>query len=442
MAGKKKNQFFSNHSKSSAAVVTLGLHALLAIIAFSFVAVTVITKDDQKFEAKQVTRPRMTLKKLQVPVKIKKSPPKPKLRKRIVVNPNVNRDIPDIKMPEISGIKGGMGNAGGTGLGGLGASIGFSMPEFNLFGIKGKGERVFLILDAQGYIMVDAYGGIPAYNVLKDELLTLLEGLNPTTLFNICVWDGPGASIAFKKMVPASKSNLKKARNWLEPLNTVKSSNGGHSFGLGTLGSGGYMVEEDYAEIEPLKVPPRGPLKSMLSSMQQQADTVFYLTNGNGAPSYQVEAADDWDAGDRRDWERATEKAKKLLEEENKDREKKGIPPRVLPGKSLVFNYFPNAKPPPDAVSAKYTVDEMTEAMRNARRQWQDKNASLIGGLSNNKVAREYSFNAIQIVTKDNTNDGSGSFLDIFTKENNGKFRTLVGLDAIDYASTKTAPVE
>ena len=98
-AGKR---FFTHHSKSSAMVVSLVLHAVLAVVALSFVAVTVITKNDQKFEAKQVVRPRMPMKKLQVPVKIKRQKRRPRLRQRIVVKHKV-RNMPDIKMPEISG---------------------------------------------------------------------------------------------------------------------------------------------------------------------------------------------------------------------------------------------------------------------------------------------------------------------------------------------------
>jgi hypothetical protein len=70
--GKRKKRFFASHAKSSAIVVSLAIHALLIVVALSFVAVTVIRKEDQKFEAKHVARPKVPLKKLQVPVNIKK----------------------------------------------------------------------------------------------------------------------------------------------------------------------------------------------------------------------------------------------------------------------------------------------------------------------------------------------------------------------------------
>ena len=123
----KPKWFFVRHAKSSAAMISLGIHAVLIIVALSFVAVTVIQKADQNFEAKTVSRPKMPPRKLQVPVKINKRKP-PKLNKRIVVK-NPLRNTSNIKMPEITGIKGGMGTMGG-GLGD-GMNIGFTMPELN-----------------------------------------------------------------------------------------------------------------------------------------------------------------------------------------------------------------------------------------------------------------------------------------------------------------------
>ena len=67
-----KKRFFTKHAKSSAALISIGLHLLIIVIALSYVAVTVIQKDDKTFEAKPVKRPVKKLKKLQVPVKKKK----------------------------------------------------------------------------------------------------------------------------------------------------------------------------------------------------------------------------------------------------------------------------------------------------------------------------------------------------------------------------------
>lgn len=138
MSKKKGNGFFSSHTKSSAMMVSLAVHAVLIVAALSFVAVKVIIKEDKTFEATKVNRPRVKLKKLQVPVQIKKrKAPAPKLRKNIIAKPR--KKSLDIKMPEITGIKGGMGGTGGTGLG----SLGFSLDLSTLFGgKKGVGNEL------------------------------------------------------------------------------------------------------------------------------------------------------------------------------------------------------------------------------------------------------------------------------------------------------------
>ena len=131
----EKNRFFAKHSKSSAMVVSLAIHAVLALVAVSFVAVKVIVKEEPEFESKRVKRPKMPPKKIQVPVNVKKRKPKPRLRKRIVTTKTTFNEI---KMPEITGVAGGLGNMGGDGLG----SLGFELDIGDLFGgNKSRGNK-------------------------------------------------------------------------------------------------------------------------------------------------------------------------------------------------------------------------------------------------------------------------------------------------------------
>ena len=107
-------------------VVSLAIHAVIIVVAITVVVAKVMMPEDPDFQAKKVKRPTMPPKKIQIPVEVRKRKPKPRLRKRIVVN---KKTFTDIKMPEISGIKGGLGNMGGDGLG----SLGFDL-DMDLFG--------------------------------------------------------------------------------------------------------------------------------------------------------------------------------------------------------------------------------------------------------------------------------------------------------------------
>ena len=123
----EKKRFFASHAKSSAMVVSLAIHAVVIVVAILVVVAKVIVPEDPDFQVKKVKRPKMPPKKIQVPVDVKKRKPKPRLRKRIVVN---KKTFTDIQMPEITGIKGGLGNMGGDGLG----SMGFDLDIGDLFG--------------------------------------------------------------------------------------------------------------------------------------------------------------------------------------------------------------------------------------------------------------------------------------------------------------------
>ncbi len=126
-----RKRFFANHAKSSAMVVSLAIHAVIVVVAILVVVAKVIIPEDPDFQVKKVKRPTMPPKKIQVPVDVKKRKPKPRLRKRIVVN---KKTFTDVKMPEISGIKGGLGNMGGDGIGGLGFDL-----KMDLFGGSSSG---------------------------------------------------------------------------------------------------------------------------------------------------------------------------------------------------------------------------------------------------------------------------------------------------------------
>lgn len=432
MSEKKKKRFFAAHAKSSAAVISIGIHALLIVAALSFVAVKVITKEEQVFEAKPVNRPKMQLKKLQVPVNVKKKKTKkPKLRKRIVVKPKLNQAVPDIKMPEISGVKGGIGAGAGGGLGG-GGGLGFTMPEINVFGVKGTGEKIFIILDSTSNMMVDKMGGIPSYTLIKDELVKILGNLSSTVLFNIAVYDvGPSLTL-FPQMVPASDANVAKVKTWLDPLNAVSKGMGDKDYGVKTLGDvpGAERIRGDY-KIGALQTH-REWVAPIITSMQQQADVVFLLSHGWGTLWYDKETIK-WSEDSKARWEQAKVDGKKKLAKENDQRREKGQAPRVFKDdRSMVKTYFPGVELPPVPERHTYTAKEMTQAMDIAREKSKKTKNALTSRLSKTKNKKsKYSINVIHFVSKGGAREkDEGRFKDL-VRQCNGDYRTLSGFDEI-----------
>jgi hypothetical protein len=425
--------FFGSHAKSSALVASLVVHAILIVVAVSFVAVKIIIKDDAGFEAKTAKRPKAPLRKLQVPVKVK---PKraPKIRRQIVVKRQVNRKMPTIKMPEIKGVKGGLGSAGsGTGYG-IGG-VGFSLPEINIFGVKSKGEKVYILLDASAEMMYDEMGGIEAYRLIKEELIRIVDALPSTVLFNVVVFqDGDRYKALFPSMVNASDSNVEVMKKWIAPLNAASVNMSSKDFGTKTLGSGGHEIEK--IEVDPIKSY-GGWVNPSLMAMKQQADSVYLLTSRWGRLFHRVEHSEG-SAVEIRNWDQLYEKAKKKLAKENENRKKKGRPPRILKGKmSIIKAYFPDAHPPGSRVTFDYTPKIMHQVMDTIRKEYSS-SMPTTSGLPKKKVSK-YSFNVIQFVRQGGSNteeqtrqqERSSEELKQIARLCHGAPRSIPGLEAI-----------
>ncbi len=114
----------------SAVVLSILIHAGLFLLAGMLVVFTVVKKEEKKFEPpKAVERPKMKLKKPKV--KIKKTS-KPKPTTRIVTKMN-RASMPDIQLPEMSG----MGEGLGGGIGGFDM-----MPDFGEVTVYGSGQTI------------------------------------------------------------------------------------------------------------------------------------------------------------------------------------------------------------------------------------------------------------------------------------------------------------
>ena len=424
-----KKRFFANHARSSAAVISLAIHALFLVAALSFVAISVIQKQESAFEAKPVNRPRMQLKKLQVPVNIKRKTPKPRLRRQIVTKPRMSQTMPDIKMPEVRGVMGGLGGGDG-GLGSAGG-IGFSMPEIELFGVKSRGEKIFIILDSSQEMMFDEIGGIPAYTIIKEELVRILEKIPPTALVNVAVYDLYDAYTLFPDMVSASPANVARIEAWLKPLNSVRPGMGSKEYGPSTLGKGGRKIEGDFS-VEKLKAQ-RHWYKSSMLAMQQQADAVFLLTSQWGAHWHDMGERDrEWyntPAGQR--YREAEKKAEEKLAEENKRRAAEGQPPRVLEGRQLTHVYFPNVPGPPTPPKYYYTPKDLAESMLEIRERYASDDLPEKSGVRRSKSRDRFSFNVVHSL-KVREDGGEGRVkLNELVKLFNGEYQSVEGLEAI-----------
>jgi hypothetical protein len=147
--GKRTEKKRVSKGMPSAVLLSILIHAGLFLLAGMLVVFTVVKKEEQKFELpKAVERPKMKLKKPKV--KLKKSS-KPKSTTRIVTQKN-RASMPDIQLPELSGM--------GDGLGDGGIGEGFNMmPDLGELTVFGGGQSIGNDFEGTVYSLARGRGG-------------------------------------------------------------------------------------------------------------------------------------------------------------------------------------------------------------------------------------------------------------------------------------------
>jgi hypothetical protein len=340
---------------TEAAAISIAIHVLLAVFAGSIVAIKYVQKRDAAFSSENISRPKLERRQLQLPVKVQnlqKKSQRPKVTSRMA---SVSKS--SFSLPDMSGL-GGLGGAGlgregastaGRELSSMGASgsLGFGVSSVNFFGARSKGEKLVFVIDASQTMMLDEKGGYNTYRFAKDKIFAMINGLQSATLFNVIVYGDQSRkhAVLFKtQMVPATPENREAFKRWIEPLNADPK----------TVGSLNEIKSVAYAPAIKYDTMIGGEAQSWLepvqAAMEQGADNIFVLCAGWGQHGIGAEGSKKLgvDPAMEKEWllskgwtpERiaAADKASaefnkkvdQILAEENKQRELKGLPPKIL----------------------------------------------------------------------------------------------------------------
>ncbi len=218
--------------------------------------------------------------KLEHRVKVQKqqrSSSRPSMAPRLVANKvTQGLSLPDIKVdakvaktsfqPSFKAVSGsgiGVGLGTGYGLGGFGLGV----SQFNFFGIRGKGERIAILVDVSVSMVEEQKGGERGYLSVKTRIQKVIDALNEGTVFN-CIVFADAASQFEKEMVVATKDNKTRAKAWLLPYN----SHGNYGLTTGNapnsdrgLPAGGGTTRLDLA---------------ITAAFLQGADTILIISDG------------------------------------------------------------------------------------------------------------------------------------------------------------------
>ena len=283
--------------------------------------------------------------------------------------------------------------------------------------------------------MVDKMGGIPAYTIIKSELVRILEGLNPAVLFNIAIYENHRSYSLFPSLVSANDLNVSKVDEWLKPLNAVSKGMGDRDYGTRTKGAGGVQVDNKIV-TEPLKNNPGDWARPALQAMEQGADVVFLLSCRWGTLRYKVGKSDKerkWSEDDQKRYEEDIAKAKALHKKENERRSAKGQPPRVVTRgeRGLVMAYLPSAPTPPGGGHSwhNYSPEELIEAFDNLQASSKSRLPTK-SGIGSKKKNDLLSFNVIHFVPED-AKSGNDAKLSKMASLTRGEYSRVMGMAAI-----------
>ncbi|QHI70756.1 vWA domain-containing protein [Tichowtungia aerotolerans] len=335
-------------ASTEAAAISIGIHALLIILAGSIVAIKYVQKRDASFSGENVSRPKLERRQLQMPVKVQnlqKKSRRPKVTTRMASVSQASFSLPDMM---------GMGDLGSAGFDrsggadrslssmGSAGSLGFGVSGVNFFGAKSKGEKMVFILDANKLMVEDRKGGYFTYKFAKDRLIEMINGMSSATLFNVMVYSGNTTVMFRSKLVPATPENREAVKQWIAPLNSTPSV----VARLNRL-PGTYREPRKYEDSPLYHL--FGWVRPIQAAMEQRADNIFVLCSGYGIPrpskefllkKYDVDSEEEWlesrgwgadrVAGYERKRAEILARARQKLAEENRARQAGGQPPKIV----------------------------------------------------------------------------------------------------------------
>lgn len=292
--------------------------------------------------------------------------------------------------------------------------------QVNFFGIKSKGRRIAFLIEAERYMLTDPKGGIPAYQIVKEEIASMIGKFGVSTAFNVLMFDHFHLSAFSEKLVPGTTANVNAMKDWLYPVNQEFEKIG--------LAATKYPALKTTQEIEPVRNRLlQGYMLAIQYALESDVDTVFIITSGwrhmaryetkEELAAYLKEMR--WTEKNEKEWQEAVAQATAWLKEENDKRKAKGVPQRVIRSIGEIVNELNlnvRHKPGPNI-----DADEREKQILNAMR---------IIYSSQGKTKPQINF--VLFVGKDEKNIPMEEHFDnIASRARGGKVRVLQGMAAL-----------
>ena len=192
----------------------------------------------------------------------------------IVTDPKIVKTTFQPTFRPVQGVGLGIGLGTGFGLGGFGTGV----SQFNFFGIRGRGERIAIILDVSISMAEETEElgvterGIEQFTRVKRRVGEVIDSMSETTMFNVIVY-AESASAWQDKMQVASESNKQSAKDFIRPFNSSVSWDAvGHRSGIQNLSAGmGHMATGGTTRFD----------TALSLAIQSGADMILVICDGD-----------------------------------------------------------------------------------------------------------------------------------------------------------------
>lgn len=212
-------------------VVSLAVHLVLFSLAGAWVISRAYYNKESTFVGQPPPSRTYDPRQLEFKVKVSKqqrSSSRPSMAPRLVAMKASALALPEIKIdakvvktsfqPKFKSVGGtglGVGLGTGYGVGGFGTGV----SQFDFFGIRGRGDRIAILVDVSVSMIEDEKGGPAGYGRVKNRINQVISEMNEAAMFNVIVF-ADATSRWQDKMVIASEENRRLAKEWLDPFNT------------------------------------------------------------------------------------------------------------------------------------------------------------------------------------------------------------------------------
>lgn len=275
--------------------------------------------------------------------------------------------------------------AGGKGVGRIGAGgLSFGVSAINFFGIQKQGERVVFIVDAGASMVAPERGDLPGYERVKAELVAMISGLSPGTLFNVVVFER-AVDVFAPAPIVATSDNTLKVSEWIAPYWRL---NGGRIEQRGTFRKNHQPTMTDWPDDGGAS---RLDL-ALITAFEMLPDLVFIITDGTPSIQRGRDAAADtewrrsverfrtdraaYEASPKGQAEMAAYEVKRAAwqaqqDRVNAERRQRGLPPVVREGGSAGAPVRPGPRQPREPTTYYTPEDVVRYAQRRARDLYQ-----------------------------------------------------------------------